>query len=244
MRVVYVVDSITDLNKKITLLKTRFVEDIVFVVRADLVELFKTYGYNPNAIYYKNLSKVVHSTLARLNLDDTVICYASLKLDNNLLNNFVNNIGDKSKVVSLEPQYNIFEKFCNATYNIYVKSLFKLKDSMSSPKLQFLPATFVDELLYSHISNRLFELSPEHKKSISVEDKEINKSMKTKSNALKYNLISIIIALLVTVGLFIYIANSKINYVFILLFAILYILDLTLSIIFTCKAKFDQRFLK
>jgi len=244
MRVVYVIDSITDLNKKITLLKTKFVEDFIFVVRADLVELFKTYGYNPHAIYYKNLSAVIHSTLTRIELDDTVICYSSLNFDNELLNKFTNRIGDKSKIVSLEPKYNIIEKCFNATYNIYVKSLFKINDSMMSPKLQFLPAPVVDELLYSHISNRLFEINPEFHKSVAIEDKAINKSAKTHTKTIKYNLISIIIALLITTALLLSIALTKINYILVLLFVILYVLDLVLSIIFTCKAKFDQRFMK
>ena len=214
------------------------------MVRADLVDLFKTYGYNPHAIYYKNLSSVIHSALIRLNLDDTVICYSSLNFDNTLLNKFTNHIGDKSKIVSLEPKYNIVEKCFNATYNIYVKSLFKINDGMMSPKLQFLPASIVDELLYSHISNRLFEINPEYHKSITIENKEINKSAKTNTKTLKYNLIAIIIALLITTALILTVALTKINYIFVLLFIIMYVLDLTLSIIFTCKAKFDQRFMK
>ncbi|MBO5954582.1 MAG: hypothetical protein J6Q13_01280 [Clostridia bacterium] len=244
MKVVYVIDSIGELNNKINLLKTRFGENLFYVVRADLVELFKTYGHTPNAIYYNNLTEIVHSMLARTELEDIVICYASLKFDNNLLNKFLTAIGNKTKVVSLMPKYNTFEQVCNSTYNVYVKSLFKVKDGLVSPKLQFIPQEFLVELLSSHLGNRLFELDPELSKTISVENKEINESMKPKSSALKYNLIAVIVALVITTGLLASIAYLKVNYLIIFMCVILYFLDIILTIIFLCKAKFDKRFLK
>ena len=244
MKVVYVIDGISELNNKINLLKTRFGENLFYVVRADLVELFKTYGLTPNAIYYNNLTEVIHSMLIRTELEDTIICYSSLKFDNNLLNKFITAVGNKSKIVSLMPKYNTFEQLCNSTYNVYVKSLFKVKDSLVSPKLQFIPQEFLLELLSSHLGNRLFDIGPELSKTISVENKEINESMKPKSPALKYNLIAVIIALIITAGLLASIAYLKVNYLIIFMCVILYFLDIILTIIFHCKAKFDRRFLK
>ena len=244
MKVVYVIDSISKLTEKINLLSLRFGSNIVFVVRADLVDLFKTYGYQPNAIYYKNLTTVIHSLLLRNSIEDIVICYASLKFDNNLLNKFISNIGDKKKIVNLMPKYNTFEQMCNSAYNVYVKSLFKVQDSLVSPKLQFIPQDIMIELLSTHLGNRLFETNPEFTKKISVENQEINDSMKTKTHTLKFNLISIIIALCITMLLLASIAYFKVNYLIILTCSILYVLDIVLTIIFHCKTKFDSRFLK
>ncbi|MBQ9795568.1 MAG: hypothetical protein IJW36_01220 [Clostridia bacterium] len=244
MKVVYVVDCVTDLTKKINAVTNKFGTDIVYVVRADLVDFFKTYGFLPNAIYYNNLVEVIHSLLLKSSVEDVIICYASLKFDNNLLTKFTNAIGDRSRIVNISPQYNTFEQVCNSAYNVYVKSLFKLKDSLATPKLQFIPSFYMVDLLSSHLGNRMFELNPEHCRTITVDDKEINKSMKTKNHSLKYDLISIIIALLVTVGLLASIAYYKVSYLIILTCIILYVLDITLTIIFHCKAKFDQRFLK
>ena len=244
MKVVYVVDSITELNNKINLLKMKFGDNLFYVVRADLVDLFKTYGFQPNAVYYKNLTKVVHNLLINCNIDDVVICYSSLKFDNTLLTKFINAIGNKTKIVSVEPKYNALERVCNSAYNIYVKSLFKIKDSMISPKLQFIPSEILIELLSSHLGNRLFEVPTEINKTITVENEEINKSMKTKTHPLKYNLIALIVALIVTIGLLASIAYLKSNYVAILICVISYVLDFLLTAIFLCKAKFDQRFLK
>ena len=244
MKILYVVDCITDLTKKINSVKSRFGENIFYVVKADLVEIFKTYGLNPNAIYYKNLIDVMHSLLSKSEIDDTLILYASLKFDNSLLNKFSNAIGDKTKLVNLIPNYNNFENMCNSAYNIYVKSIFKIKDGLASNKLQFIPAIYVQELLSSHLGNRMFELNPEHIRYVTIEDKEINKSMKIKSYSLKYDLISIIIALCITIGMLASIAYYKVSYIIILSCIILYVLDVTLTIIFHCKAKFDQRFLK
>jgi hypothetical protein len=244
MKVVYVVDSVSDLTKKINTVTNRFGTNIVYLVRADLVELFKTYGFTPNAIYYKNLADVLHLLLLKGDVEDTILCHASLNFNNQLLNKFANTIGDKSKFVNLVPEYNWFEQMCNSAYNVYVKTLFKLKDSLISPKLQFIPQAFVKELLTTHIGNRLFEVDPEIQRNIHVEEKEINQSMKTKTNLLKYDIISLIIALLITVGLLASIAYLKVSYFLILSCIILFSLDIVITIILHCKAKFDQRFLK
>ena len=244
MKIIYVVDAISDLNKKIGLVKDRLGNNIFYIVKADLADLFKTYGYEPHAIYYKNLSKVINNLLYNTEDEDTIVCYASLKFDRTLLNNFANAIGNKTKIVNLSPKYNIFEKVCNSAYNVYVKYLFKIEDSLVSPKLQFLPEDFVTDFVNSHFSNRLFKLDSQCYKTITTEDKEINKSMKIKTKHLKYNLISLIIALVLTAGLLACIAYLKVNYLIIFIFTILYILDAILLIIFQCKAKFDQRFLK
>lgn len=244
MRVVYIIDSITDLNKKISLLKLKFGDNINFIVRADLETLFRTYNYQPNAVYYNNLSIVLHSFLSKLNIDDTIICYSSLMIDSVLLDKFIVNIADKSTMVSLMPTYNAFEQICNSTYNIYVKSLFKTEDSLYSAKLQFLPSETVTHLIDSHIGNRLFKAFNEQSKVVYTTDKEQNKSTKTKSHPLKQILLACIIALLITVGLLSSIAYYKVSYIIILLCSILYILDIILTIIFICKSKFDRRFLK
>ena len=245
MKVVYVIDSISDLNNKINLLKIKYGDNIFYVVRADLVELFKAFGYYPNAVYYKNLTEIIHTLLINSNqIDDVIICYASLKFNMKLLTEFTNQIGSRTKVVSLTPKYNAFERMCNSAYNLYVKSIFKAKDSMVSPKLQFIPGSLLVELLSTHLGNRLFEMDEDFKSHIQIEDDEINKSAKTKVPVIKFSLIACLITLIITVGLLASIAYYKASYVIILLCAILYILNITLSLIFLCKVKFDNRFLK
>lgn len=244
MKVIYVVDSITDATKKINAITNKFGNNILYVVRADFVDFFKTYGYPINAVYYKNLTEVIHSMLLKAELDDILICYSSLKFNDALLTKFGNSIGNKTKIVNLMPQYNLFEQVCNSTYNVYVKSLFKIKDSLISTKLQFIPNIFVQELLQSHLGNRLFELNPEFCKNVTIEDIEINKSMKTKVNPLKLCLVSIIIGLIITAGLLASIAYFKVNYIIILTCIILYISDILLTIIFISKQKFDNRFFR
>jgi len=244
MKVVFVVDNISDLNNKINLLQNKFGSSIYYVVRADLVDFFKTYGHLPNAIYYKNLTEVTHSLLAKSEIDDAIICYSSLKINDKLLTQFINNIGNRTQIVSFMPDYNTFEHICNKAYNIYVKSLFKTKDSLISNKLQFLPKDVMVSLLESHLGNRLFETNPERTKYLTTSDKAVNDSLKTKSYSIKYDLISLIIALVLTVGLLCSIAYYKVSYLIILGYIILLVLDITLTIIFHCKDKFDQRFLK
>ena len=243
MRIIYVVDSISNLKQKIDLINSRIPCDMLFVVRADLVSIFETYGLKANAVYYKNLTEVTHHMLLSCTVDDIIIYYSSLNLDSTLLNKFCNAIGDKTKIVTLMPTYNAFESAANVVYNIYVKSLFRAKDSLISAKLQFIPADYSIELIRTHLGNRLFETKPGTAKTIYCENPAQNKSMKSTFKPLKTCLLSLIVSLIITLGLLATIAYWTTHFVVILLFIFMYILDIILTTIFLCKQRFDKRFL-
>ena len=140
MKIVYVVDNISNFQGKVDTLKNRFGNDILFVVKSNLLPIFQTYGYSANAVYNNNLSKTIHYLLTKLDtLEDIVYLKSSLNLTNNLLNKFISTIGDRSKIVNAMPKRNAFENLGLSCYNIYVRSIFKLQDSLCSTKLQFIP---------------------------------------------------------------------------------------------------------
>lgn len=244
MKVLFVVDSISELTSKIDKIKNRFGDNIFFVVKSHFVKLFKTFNYPISAIYHTNLAKVMHAMLLKTEPQDIVVYYSSLTLDDNLLNKFIDTIGNKDRLVNLMPHYNFFETMSNDLYNTYVKSVFKLKDSMASPKLQFLPKSLVAELMYSHFGNKLFVLNPALTKTINVEDKKLSKELKVKSKFGAKDIIAIIAALLITIGLIVCLAFVKFNYLLILLFIGLYVLNLLVAVILKYKEHFDVRFLK
>ena len=244
MKVILVVDNITNIVSKIDMLKNRFGDNIIFIVKSNLVKLFATYGYNINATYNRNLATVMQVVLSRSEHEDTIICHTSIVFDKKMLNIFVQQIGQKTHLVSVMPKYSSFERMCNNVYNIYVKSIFKNQDSLVSSKLQFIPKEFMAELVHSHINNRLFEINENLCKFVYFEEKEINQSLKQKTNFSRFSLIPLIIALTITIALVLCLSFIKINYILILSFIFLYLLDGIISIIFLCKNKFDQRFLK
>ncbi len=244
MKVLYVVDSITEINAKINKITSRFGQNIAFIVYAPLATLFESYGYKSNAVYYNQLANVLHKYLSICNVQDIVIYYSSLTLSDDLLNNFMNKIGDKQKAVNIIPNYNAFEKFDNNIYNLYVKSIFKIPDSLCSPKLQFLPELFVKELIESHFANKLFQLSDNYVRNIYIEDKQLSKQLKVKQKFNINNLISIIIALCITIGLILTLKFIGINFAIVIIFIFLYILDIVISCILNYKQRFDYRFLK
>lgn len=244
MRVIFVVDSVDDLNAKINLVKTNLSEDIVFVVKANLAKLFNTFGYFASAVYGNNLARILHYTLSRLSEDDTVVCYSSVKLSKLLLTNFVSRIGDKTKFVNVMPKYNAFEKFANGCYSIYCKSMFKVQDGLISPKLQFLPKAAVGGLVASHISNRLFAMPDFFTSTLFVEDASVNKTLKVKSRFNKYAILPIIFALVITATLIMSLAFWGAGYIVIFVHVALYVLDAILGVIFQCKNYFDQRFFR
>lgn len=244
MKVIFVVNSLKDIKKKITLF-AGFDNSVYYVVNSKFEDILKTYGIQPNAIYTKNLSNIIHLLLKENNqIEDTIIYYSSLDIDANYLADFILKIGNGQKVVYAMPQYNLAERGFNSIYNKYVKSVFKLKDSFASPKLQFLPAQFVEELLQSHIANRIFEVQEGKYIAVYTEDKEINNSLKVKTGFNKNYLIPIIIALTITAFLLIYLALFKPRFIFIFLFVALYVIDIIVTCIYSFKTRFDQRFLK
>lgn len=244
MKILFVIDSITDLNSKINMIKTRFGNDILYVVKYNLTTLVKTYGISPNATYQNNFIKVVHTLLAYNLEHDIIVCYSSVNLNNELLNNFITKIGNKEKIVNVMPHYNSFEKLNNNIYNIYVNSLFKAKDTMASPKLQFIPAELIPELLSTHFGNRLFNVDEKYTSTLYIEKGDLNKSLKTKISFSKWYLIPIIVALIISLALTLSLAFIKLNYLLILIFTLLYVLDIIIAVIFHCKSKFDKRFLQ
>lgn len=244
MKTVVVVDNIVELKKKINMLKSHFGENMVFIVKSELSQLFETFGFRANAIYHKNLAKVMHVLLSKDTIDDTIIYYTSLLLTEPFLNKFSAKTVNRNKVVNVCADFNAFEQAHNNIYNLYVNSVFKIKDSMTSPKLQFLPKQFVAELIESHIANRLFSINPEMVDTLYVQNKEIKKTLKPKKEFNKNFLIPIIIALLATIGLIMLIAFDKMNYLLILLFVLVYTVDLIVTLIFKYKGEFDSRFLR
>lgn len=244
MKIVCVVDSIADFNEKINAIQNHFGNNILYVVKATLEPIFKTFNKPISAVYYKNLTTIIHTLLLQSEKEDVLIYYTSLKINEPLLNKFSAKIIDRSAVVSLMPRYNAFERINNSTYNVYVKSMFKVKDSMASPKLQFLPESCVNELLNSHIGNKLFELNPKLSKTVEIDNVEINKSAKVHAPMLKLSLISIIVALIITMFLIISLAFFSAKAGIIILFVCLYILDIVVTLIFQYKSYFDHRFLK
>ena len=244
MKIIYVVDSISNLKHKISLFESQIPCDMLYVVRADLVPIFETYGYKPNAVYYKNLTEITHNLLLGCTVDDILIYYSSLDIDKPLLNKFCTSIGDKSKIVTLMPSYNAIESAANSIYNVYVKSLFHVKDSLISAKLQFIPSAYSIELISTHFGNRLFETNPQTTKTVYNDNFTINKSMKSNFKPLRSCLLSIIIALIITATMLATIAYVTTNFIAISIFVVMYILNVFLTIIFLCKQRFDYRFLK
>ena len=244
MKIVFVVDSVNNLISKVNLMKSKFGNDILFVVKGHFLNIFETFGLKANAVYNKNLTVIMHMLLSKSDIEPVIIYYSSMDIDEELLTKFATAIGTQNNVVNIEPKYNAFEKMCNYSYNIYVKAMFKVKDSMSTPKLQFLPAPFVQELLESHLGNKLFEVMPDRVKTLHFDDKKKNDSMKIKTGFNKLSLIPIIIALALTMILIVTLAFFEINFIAVLIFVCLYILDIIMAIIYQCKIYFDSRFLQ
>ena len=243
MKVIFVVDSLTDIKNRLELF-SGFGNNVLYVVKSPFEEIVKTYGITPNAVYSNNLAKVIHLLLARADIEATLIYYSSLHITADFLAEFLLKIGEGDKVVQVVPNYNAGERAFNVLYNTYVKTIFKLKDSLVSPKLQFLPMGFVAELMHTHIANRLFEVNPKRITNVSTEDKEINKSLKVKPKFNKFYLIPIMVMLALTALLITCLAFFKPTFILIFTFIALYILDIVLACGYRYKVQFDERFFK
>lgn len=243
MKLVCVVDSLTDIKNKLNILSS-YKNNTLFIVYSPFEEIVKTFNITPNAVYTNKLAQILHMAIEEDGEEDTIIYYTSLNLSQQFFEQFIKTIATGNRVVNFCPKYNVFEKMYNGLYNSYVKSVFKLKDSLCSPKLQFLPKACVEELLTSHMANRMFTLKEGKSVEITTEDKLINKTSKPKYKFNKFHLIPIIITLLLTAGLLVCLGTLKPNFILILSFVALFILNIIIYTIFNFKNHFDDRFLK
>ena len=93
MKVLYVVDSVVDISKKIDTIKNHFGGDILYIVKANLVKIFETYGHKANAVYHNNLPTVIQTLLLKHEtLTDVVYLKSSVELDKKLLNKYISAI--------------------------------------------------------------------------------------------------------------------------------------------------------
>lgn len=244
MKVLFVIDAIKDLKSKAETITKHLGDDIAFIVKAPLVSLVETFGYKADAVYFNNLTRVMHEYMVHQPLQDTIVYYSSLNITDQLLTNFIQIIGNRDKIVNVKPHYNLFEQLGNQLYNVFVQSMFKLKDSFASPKLQFLPKPFMRQLLSSHFGNKLFEYDERFVRNLNIKDKGTCKDLKVKTKFNKYNLVAIIAALLITIGLIVTLAFNKMNFFVVLLFVMLYAINIFITFIINYKEKFDARFLK
>ncbi len=243
MKVVVVVDDITNLDRKINMLQSHFGDDMIFVVKAKFAKLYETYSYPTHAVYSDHLTEVLHYTLLRIGADNLVIYYTSLMPTEDLLNTFAKKM-KHNRVINVIPRYNFFEKSYYSTYNLYVKGLFHVKDNLASPKLQYIPAEFCGWLLSTNFGNRMFDWGSEDVVNIYIEDKELSSSLKVKSKFNKYSIIPIISLLVITMMLLVTLAYVGVNYWVVLIFLGVYVVDILISIFFQYKKDFDIRFLK
>ena len=54
MKVVFVVDTVENLNQKVHMLEAHFGGDFIFIVKARLASLFSTFGYETSGVYANN----------------------------------------------------------------------------------------------------------------------------------------------------------------------------------------------
>lgn len=242
MKVLFVVDTVSDIQNKINKIKLRFGDNIAFIVKAPFETLFRTYGYEIAAVYYKRLSEIMHLYLNRISFSDVIIYHASLDLTDVLVTKFLKKIKDGTKIVNVIPKYSLGERMFSGLYNFYVKSIFKIKDSMASPKLQYLPELFVSELLMSHFANKLFQLEDKFVSNLYIEETQDSKSLKSNTKLNKHTLIPMIVFMLLSIALILVLAFSKVNYLVALTFLLLYIIDIICIAILQFKTYFDSRF--
>lgn len=245
MEILFIIDTIEDLDKKISLINN-FEANIKFFVKSDLVAKLINNKFvidNIVSIYNKNINETIDKYLKSGDYKPTktLLYYASAPITAEVVNKIKNNIALKPSTIYVKKKFNAWAKFKIWLYQKLVKLIFGLNDAYASVKLQYLSAEFMVELAETNFKNHVFEVP----KSLTLEiDKQDEKQYYPKVKFNKNYLYNPIVFCLILIC---YVLLEKFFnlqfWVYLLVIAILLITIVNL-IVMIIKNNIDERFKK
>jgi hypothetical protein len=140
MEILFVIDSLQDIQRKISLLEP--LGDIKFFVNskylADMVGKKKVLD-NIVAVYSKNVNTTIDKYLNAKEYipTDTILYYSSAELTSKLIDKIRDNLQLKPNTIYIKKKLNWLDKVKMWFYNKFIKLLFGMNDEYASIKLQY-----------------------------------------------------------------------------------------------------------
>ena len=185
MEILFIIDQVEDLDKKIKLLGP-FSSDVKFFVQSDIVPKLirkKKIVKQIVAMYSKNVNVTIDKYLRQENYNptDTLIYYSSAELTAEMVNAVRERLEFKPDTITFKKKLNWWGRTKLWFYNALVKILFGAEDGYASLKLQYFSADMMEVFKATSFKNHIFKWPNEI--SIELEQgKEQSYYNKTKFN--------------------------------------------------------------
>lgn len=244
MQTFFVIDALTDVDKKINMILNNVGGDIKFFVKADLYT--KIIGNNFIAqnlagVYKSNEKLKIDKYLQtdKCNLDDTLLYYSSVEVNEEVLRLIREKSSYGYDSVFVSPKRNWWEKFTNWVYKKTATFMYRTTDLCCSSKIQYIGKRFLEYLKETTFSNHIFDV--QHKYIVEVTDKSERKSLHTHIKFSKYYLYDIVALLLILLGYVL--LETFFDLPFFVYFAVVLsvILAIIIAIMISCFSKFNSR---
>lgn len=162
MEILFVVDSIDDIEHKISLLEV-FGADIKFFIQSKYVAKIIKNKFIVNrvvAIYNNNINETIDKYLKdeKYKPKQTLLCYSSVTLNSDIINKIRDNLQFKPTVIYLKKKLNWWSKFKLWFYQKVVKLIFGLNDEYASIKLQYFSEELMEIFVQTNFKNHIFSI--------------------------------------------------------------------------------------
>ncbi len=176
MEILFVVDSVDNIERKISLLES-FGADIKFFVHSRYVANIIKNKFIVNrvvAIYNNNINTTIDKYLndEKYKPTDTLLYYSSVDLNSEMVGKIRSNLQFKPSVIYIKKKLNWWGKFKLWFYQKVIKLIFGLNDEYASVKLQYFNAELMEVFKQTNFKNHIFSIP----NSLNI---ELNKSEET-----------------------------------------------------------------
>ena len=162
MEILFVIDSVEGLERKISLLEGFGAEIKFFVHYKYVAEIIKN-KFIVNrvvAIYNNNLNVTIDKYLKSENYKptSTVLYYSSADLTHEMISNIRDNLKLKPSVIYVKKKFNWWSKFKLWFYQKVIKLIFGLNDEYASIKLQYFSDELMGAFAQTNFKNHIFSI--------------------------------------------------------------------------------------
>lgn len=185
MEILFIVDSIKDIDKKIALLEPLGADIKFFVDAKNVAKLTrkKRVVAHISAIYNNNINATIDKYLKDENYKPcaTVIYYSSAELTVEIVNQIRQQLQLNPDTIYVKKKLSLWNRFKMWFYHKVIRFIFGANDAYASVKLQYFSADLMEAFVATSFKNHIFNIN----NSVSIElskDKE-----KSYYNKVKFN---------------------------------------------------------
>lgn len=246
METLFIVDSLKDLDKKISMIIDNFGDKIKFFANSKLIAKLSNNKFivkNLVSIYSDKINDTIDKYIKSTQYvpQDTIIYFSSAKLDDGLVCEMRQKLQYHPVTVYVKKKLNFFDKIKLWLYNKLIKLVVGMEDKYASVKFQYINAELMSALKQTKFRNHLFAIP--NADEIELE-KENVKSFYDKPKFNKNYLYSPIIFCLVLIAYVILESFVKVQFWMYFLIILSLISIIVSTFILIIKNVFDTRFKK